>query len=112
MSAHSLINYDSNTTRLYAFLPKECLEKGVKPGGWDPQEQVVPAFNPDIVSIDQIAQAFDKPDRVLVEFSPEVANKFYERMTGPDNTYHGIHATKEHISKDYLNPLYQQNSNI
>ena len=52
MSEPSLAGYDNNVTHLYAFLPEECLEKGVKPGGWDPREQVVPAFNPDVVSID------------------------------------------------------------
>ena len=47
-----------------------------------------------------------------MEFSPEATSKFYKRMTGPDNAYHGIHASKEFIPKDYLNPIYQENNNI
>jgi hypothetical protein len=75
---------------LYALLPTECLKTGAYPDGWDPKEQVVPAFCPDDMDAEIVTDMLgDRAEgRVLVRYRhPE---RFEQRMTGPDKMYHGV----------------------
>lgn len=88
--------------RLYAFLPKECLKKGVTPGGW--AEPVVPAFDPEQKSVDSMRESFNEHgDRILMEYL--CRDKFVPRPTGPDNKPQGIYISHEPIPSWDLFPL-------
>ena len=81
-----------NPRTLYAFLPEECLETGVRAGGWSHFANLVPAFDPDMKDIEEIREGFGN-GRTLVEISPAYREKFAPRLTGPEREFQGLYAS-------------------
>ncbi len=87
---------------LLVFVPEECLDKGIKPGGWL-DTGVVPAFDPELKPVSRIRQAFGvSEDRVLVQIVGDAVDWFQERRTGPQRKFQGIYATEKAIPSDFL----------
>lgn len=100
---------------LYAYVPNECLVNGIYPGGWDPYERVVPAFDPEKFSPEEIKSSFDFGDeRSLVEIVGKSKENFFPRLTGPKREAYGIYASEDYVppsdikvvgEDDYLDDL-------
>lgn len=91
------------TKKLWAFLPDECEKSGVKLGGWGCS--VTPAFDPEIVDVNQIKESFGGQGKSLFAYIGDAIDYFKERRTGPDNKHHGIYASTKRIPSKYLKKL-------
>lgn len=87
---------------LYCYVPNECVSGGIVPGGSDPDEQVVPAFDPERFTPKLIREAFDiGGERSLVEIVGKSKKKFFPRLTGPKHEQNGIYGCEGYVpSKD------------
>jgi hypothetical protein len=84
--------------KLYSYVPSVCLEAGIRPGGWDPEDQVVPAFDPKRKSPDLVKSCFGFGEsRVLVEIVDEFKKYFTPRRTGPQNKSQGVYGTRRYV---------------
>jgi len=89
--------------KLLVYVPNECINKGIIPGGSDPKEQIVPAFDPKKFSPKFIRECFGfGGERSLVEIVGDSKKKFYPRLTGPDNKAQGIYGCEEYIPAEDL----------
>lgn len=95
------INYGIEPEKLCVYVPKDCLCSGIKPGGWS-NTKVVPAFDPSVISPEEIRKSFgfSLEERVLVEITGDSKTHFKPRMTGPDRSYHGIFASQDYVPKN------------
>jgi len=84
---------------LYAFVPKECLETGIKTGGWL-KTPITPGFDPNQIPIERVQKSFGGPEKILVEILNPYKKEFKPRATGPDRGYHGIYASHNGVPKD------------
>ena len=98
------MNIENNfPEHLVPYLPRVCLKDGVRPGGWDPKNLVVPAFDPYKKSPKSIKEAFHfKKDRVLMEIKEEAKKYFKPRLTGPEHKAQGIYCCYQSIPSRYL----------
>lgn len=89
--------------KLVAYLPMVCKESGARVGGWDPKNQVVPAFDPYQKSPESVKEAFKfKKDRALFEISEQAKKYFKPRLTGPEHKAQGIYCSYQSIPSKYL----------
>jgi len=85
-------------SHLFVYVPNECINKGIIPGGSDPKEQIVPAFDPKKKTPKEIRKAFGfGGERSLVEIGGSSKKKFYPRLTGPKNKAQGIYGSESYI---------------
>lgn len=97
-------------TELLVYVPKKCLEEGVEPGGWIPQNRVVPAFDPRMLPPEKIKEDFKfGDDRVLVRIKGESKGTFQKRYTGLDEEFHGVYASLQRIPSRDLEPVDERN---
>ncbi|MGV8152204.1 MAG: hypothetical protein ACP5OG_03915 [Candidatus Nanoarchaeia archaeon] len=83
---------------LFCYVLNECLNTGIIPGGSDPREPVVPAFDPKKFTPKQIRESLDiGGERSLVEIVGESKEKFFPRKTGPNNQANGIYACEFYV---------------
>ncbi len=75
--------------KLYVFLPEKVEKFGACPGGWDPEDRVVPAFNPFEIPVAKAEQFYGK-GRQLYQIEKKYVPWFFGRRTGPQNVCQGI----------------------